>query len=100
MSVKFEGTDVLLVTSARSSGLIVEDIEIGTVFDKISAATIRDAILEIASVGGDAMVSQATSKVPIKEIELEFGLEVGTSGNLFVVKGDVKAHINVKLVWK
>lgn len=100
MSVKFEGSDVLLVTSARGSGLVVEDIEIGKVFDKISTATIRDAILEIASVGGDAIASQTTSTVPIKEIELEFGLEVGTSGSLLVVKGDVKAHINVKLVWK
>lgn len=100
MPVRFRGADVLLVTSVKDGSLVVEDIEVGRVFDKISAATIRDAILEIASVGGDALACQAASATPIREIELEFGLEVGTGGSLLVVSGDIKAHINVKLVWK
>ncbi len=100
MKVLFEGTEVQLdldVTPSPDIG--IDDIGVGDVVKKIAFDQVVDAALSIAKIGQELVERDWSDGPKPSSVSVEFGLDVGVSGDIYVVKGDVKAHVKVKVGW-
>lgn len=99
--VVFKDSGILLVDGSALAvdGVATDDISVDDVITKISVAAISDAAAKIGQVGKGLIEAGADKIGDAKEVELEFGITVGAGGRLFVVTGDVKAELKIKIRW-
>lgn len=102
MTIKFEDADVEL-TFLRQDGveqIQTDDVDISGSLAKISPDEIANATKSLASVGTALLLEDELEgwKKP-EEVEVEFGIAIGAGGRILVAKGDIKAHIKIKIKW-
>ena len=102
MPIEFEESGVVLtpVHQSPEDGIEIDDVDISQTIQKISPEELAEATKNVAAVGSALLQEDPDGAwiVP-KEAEVEFGIAVGVGGRLLVAKGDVKAHLKIKLKW-
>ena len=99
--VYFEKSKMLVIDghAAANGGLQIDDIGVDAVINKMSVEAISDAAAKVARIG-KGLIEAGSDKIgDVKEVELQFGITVGAGGRIFVVEGDVKAELKIKLKW-
>lgn len=102
MNIEFEESGVILTVEPlnRGDGLQIDDIDISETLQKIRPDELANATKSIAAVGAELFREDpANDWMAPKEAEVEFGVAIGVGGRLLVAKGDVKAHLKIKLKW-
>lgn len=100
VTVKFEGTEVQLDwDDAPELDVGIDDIGVGDVIKKITLDQLIEAASSVAKVGQGLVEREWEEGPKPATVSIEFGLDVAASGSLYVVKGDVKAHVKIKVGW-
>jgi len=83
-----------------SDGVWLDDISIDCVTEQVSAEAISGALDAIIKIGMQIQSLKRTKDFSAKELSIEFGIDVGASGKIVIVQGEVGAHLKIKAVWK